>query len=405
MRILFCAPAAHIGGGVEVWMESLTRQLESRGVEVVTALARGKFHDPVRYAAHHRVSNPIPVDGESGFREVRIANLLRVFRSVNADVILPANLSDAILAAAYAKTRGDRARLVVCLHGQSDYQLNFVNSVAPFIDLATSVSKRMAMALRAVMTDDRRVRHLPTGVPPPLNSVRPRPALRHIAYVGRLDNREKRVLDAVPLIRSLRGVGVTFHFAGAGADESELRDRLRGEEVVFHGSLTRNELYRDLYPRVDGLVIFSEAEAGPIVAWEAMTHGVVPIVSDYVGRKEENVIRNGETGVVFTVGDIAAAAYAIRRLTGPGALVTLSRRASEELPAAYTDRHFEESWHGALSDCMVMPARCGRASALPPLVSAGRLARLGLGVTAMARLRRLVGTTYSHADPGSEWPH
>jgi glycosyltransferase involved in cell wall biosynthesis len=405
MRILFCSPAARVGGGVELWMESLTQELESREVEVVTALARGKFHDPVRYAAYHRVSNPIPVDGESGFREVRIANLLRVFRRVDPDVILPANLSDAILAAAYAKTRGARSRLAVCLHGQSEEQLSFVNRLAPFIDLATSVSKRMAMATREAMADKGRVRHLPTGVRPPLNGFAARPALRDIAYVGRLDNREKRVLDAVPLIRNLRGGGVTFHFAGAGVDESKLRDRLRGEAVVFHGSLTHEELYRDLYPNVDGLVIFSEAEGGPIVAWEAMAHGVVPIVSDYVGRTEEDVIRNGETGVVFPVGDMAAAADAIRRFTTPGTLLRLSRRTREELPAAYTHRHFVESWHQALSDCIAMPARCGAAAALPPLVSAGRLARLGLSVTAMARLRSLVGTMYSHADSGSEWPH
>jgi len=79
MRVLFCSQAAHTGGGVEAWLEALTTALESRGVDVVTALAKGRFHDPRRYASRHRVANPIEVDGSLGFREIRIANLLRIF--------------------------------------------------------------------------------------------------------------------------------------------------------------------------------------------------------------------------------------------------------------------------------------------------------------------------------------
>ena len=120
MRVLFCSQAAYTGGGVEVWMETLTAALEARGVEVFTALARGRFHDPDRYVRQHRVANPIPVDGQSGFQETRVANLCRVMEQVTPDVVVPVNLADALFAAAYAKSRGATHRIVVCIHGQGD---------------------------------------------------------------------------------------------------------------------------------------------------------------------------------------------------------------------------------------------------------------------------------------------
>jgi glycosyltransferase involved in cell wall biosynthesis len=388
MRVLFCSQAAHTGGGVEAWMEALTAGLEARGVEVFTALARGRFHDPDRYAAHHRVANPIAVDGSTGFRETRIANLLRVFDRVKPDVVIPVNLADALLAASYAKTRGASHRIAVCIHGQGEDRIEQVRDCESFIDLATSVSKRVANRIGG--------QHIPTGVPPPLAQPEPRDHIAHLAYVGRLDH-DKRILDAIGLLRALEGSRVTFHIAGSGPAEAALRDM----PFVFHGELSRRELYESFYPAMDALVVFSEAEAGPIVAWEAMIHGVVPVVSDFVGRAEENVIRD----VVFPVGDVEAAARAIRRLTAPGALTELSRRAQIELPPAYTLAVFEQTWHDALVQCAASPARRGSRSELPQLISPGRLARLGLGVESMAALRRLLGQTYEHLDPGSEWPH
>jgi len=399
MRILFCSQAAHTGGGVEVWLESLSAALASRGWDVVTGLAKGRFHDPVRYAARHRVIAPVAIDGSSGFAEDRVLALKRLFERVRPDVILPVNLADAMLAAAYWKSGGADTRLAICIHGQGDDRIEQARGVAPFLDLATSVSKRVVERLLPIIG-----LHTPTGVPPPVRESAPREQLRQIAYIGRFDA-EKRVRDAVPLIRALSGSDVTFHFIGAGPDDSYLRDALAEQRVVFRGMLSRDELYASVYPAIDGIVVFSEAEAGPIVAWEAMVHGVVPVVSDYAGRAEENVIRHGETGLVFPVGDVQRAASAIRSMISAGSLRELSMRARGELPEAYTERAFGDSWDAALRAAVERPMRTGSASDLPSLVSPGFIARLGLSVENTSRLRRLTGRRFTHADPGSEWPH
>ena len=386
MRILFCSQAAHTGGGVEAWMEALTSALLARGHEVHTALAKGRFHDPARYAARHAVANSIEVDGAGATREVRIANLLRVFERVQPDIIIPVNLADALYAASYAKTKGSTWRIALCIHSQGEDRIEQVRSCAPFIDLAASVSRRVALQLERIVPN---VRHIPTGVPLPLAPPRKRERIEQIAYVGRLDDGEKRVLDLIPLMHELDDV--TLHIAGSGPEEARLREGLRGMPAVFHGDLSRAQLYETFYPSIDALLVFSPAEAGPIVAWEAMANGIVPIVSDFVGREEEGVLRDR----VFPVGDTVAAAKLIRE--PPPVRV--------ELPTAYTLPAFEQSWHDALSTLTAMPIRRSAPAALPPLVSPGRLARLGLGLEEMARIRRLLGHHFEHQDPGSEWPH
>jgi glycosyltransferase involved in cell wall biosynthesis len=388
MRILFCSQAAYTGGGVETWLESLSAALEARGWDVVTGLAKGRFHDPGRYAARHRVIAPIAIDGSTGFREDRILSLLRLFEGVKPDVILPVNLDDALAAAAYWKARGAKARLALCVHGQGDDRIAQVRRYEPFIDLIASVSRRVADRLGG--------RHIPTGVPPPIGDTPPREQLRRLAYIGRLDS-DKRVRDLVPLVRALPGV--TFHVVGGGPDEAYLRESI---DANFHGELSRESLYTSIYPDIDGILVFSEAETGPIVAWEAMAHGVVPVTSDYVGRAEENVIRDRETGLVFPVGDVERAADVIRNA---GPVRELSMRARAELPAAYMANAFGDAWDAALRATVEQPPRRGTPSDLPSLVSPGLIARRGLGIGATSRLRHLLGRSFEHGDSGSEWPH
>ncbi|HEV7427628.1 MAG TPA: glycosyltransferase [Thermoanaerobaculia bacterium] len=404
MRVLFCSQAAHTGGGVEAWLEALSSALDRRGFDVVTALASGRFHDPERYMTRHHVIHPTVVDGSQGFQETRIANLVRLFERVRPDVIIPVHLHDALVAAAYWKTRGGQPRIAVCIHGQDAGRVAQVRELAPFIDLAVSVSRRVTSELQPIFGDDNRVRHIPTGVPAPLNLPTTRDRLQRLGYVGRLDHTEKRVLDLVPLMRALQGSGVTLHIAGSGPEELRLREETADLPVEFHGHRSRTELYESVYPLLDALIVFSGTEAGPIVAWEAMTHAAVPVVSDFVGRAEEGVIRDGETGVVFPVGDMTTAASKILPLTRSGALSSLSLRARTELPAAYHLPAFEQAWCDALEACVAMPSRAGSAHDLPPLVSNGRLSSLGLSVETMARIRRLTRGRFVHQDPGSEWP-
>jgi len=396
MRVLFCSQAAHTGGGVEAWLEAVSSALIRRGHDVITGLAKGDFHDPRRYSSKQVVINPVAIDGREGYRESRVTSLLHLIRRIEPDIVVPVHLEDALLATAFEKTRGRVLRLVICIHGQAPERVKQVSDLGPFIDFAVGVSRRTVAMLGEVLPDER-IAHIPTGVPEPLKVPWVRTSIRSVAYVGRLDDRDKRVIDLITFANAHPEMEI--HVAGAGPDENRLREGLpRG---IFHGTLSRSELYERIYPAVDGLLLFSPAEAGPIVAWEAMIHGVVPIVSDYCGRAEENVLRDGETAIVFPVGDIQEAVRKIRVAD----VEALSRNAPRLLPDKYRIASFGESWDRSLTRCLSMESRVGSPSLLPSLVSPGRLSLLSIGVESMALLRRTLRKRYVHKDPGSEWPH
>lgn len=406
--ILFCSQAAHTGGGVEVWLDELSAALEDLGWTVVVGMARGRFHDPDRYVARHPFRTWYELDGSTGLREDRILALLRLFKKVKPDIIVPVNLSDTLYAASSWKTRGGTARIVTCTHGQDMTHLNSIRDCAPFIDLAVSVSKRMTTPLSEILGDPARVVHIPTGVPAPLERPKLRTELRELVYVGRLDNQEKRIFDLIDLVRLLHDDDVRFHIVGKGVDEEALRIALASEtsheRVIFYGHLSRQELYKRIYPRMDALLLFSESEGGPIVAWEAMRHGIVPVVSDFVGRAEEGVIVHDMNGLVFPVGSVNDAA-ALITARAHEAIFSLSRTASE-ISADYCGDEFGRRWDSYLRSALQKTARCCETSSqLRTLRSPGRIASLGLSTIATSLIRRILHQRFTHTEAGSEWPH
>lgn len=407
--ILFCTQTAYVGGGVEEWLWSLHGALRERGWAVHVALARGhRYHDAAAFARRYPFPLAHVLDGASGLREDRVVALERCFAALRPDVIVPVQLADALYAAARWTRRHRESRLVACLHTQEERSLADIVRVADDVEGVVSVSRRGAATLREAGIPPDLVAHIPTGVRRPMAEPRRDARRLRLGYVGRLDDREKRARDLVGLVKELpRDVAWELHIAGDGPDRdpilSALSEAAAEGRVVYHGLLTRAELYGDLYPQLQALLIFSPAEGGPIAAWEAMAHGVVPVSSDFAGRREEGVLRHGENCLIFPVGDMALAAQAVRRLLEPGLLSRLSTAAAA-LPEPYTEEGFGRAWHTQLAAVASAPARVGRV-ALPRLVSSGRLGRLPIPDRVAWVARRLARRRHEHADSGGEWPH
>lgn len=406
-RVLFCAPSAYTGGGLDVWLETVDVALRSHGFDTTVALMRGRFHDPERYLHHHPHPSTVSVDS-SPFAEQRILNLQRLFARERPDLIFVVNVADALYAAAAWKRRHS-VRLATCLHSQDAGMIGDVQMCANAVDLASTVTRRVAGVLeRHTSIPPERIAHLPTGVPAPLEPVARRRALRHVGYVGRLDQNEKRILDMVETVRRAPG-DLMFHIAGDGPEAPVLRREL-GEQIVagrvlMHGQRSREELYREIYPLLDALLLFSPAEAGPMVAWEAMRHGVVPVSSDFAGRAEEAVLIHETNALIFKVGDPGGAAACLHQLRDGDLLQRLSAAAESTLPAEYHDTVANQRWVAAIRKCIASPpAPITAPIALPR--SAGRLSRLPLGLHLTAWLRsRRTASSPPPAGPGAEWPH
>jgi glycosyltransferase involved in cell wall biosynthesis len=107
---------------------------------------------------------------------------------------------------------------------------------------------------------------------------------------------------------------------GGGRQEAELK-RLAAElgiekQVVFAGSVSHGEVQR-YYDLIDVLVyprlsIRLTELVTPLKPLEAMAQGRIVVASDVGGHRE--LIRSGETGMLFKAGDPVALSAAVRAL-------------------------------------------------------------------------------------------
>jgi glycosyltransferase involved in cell wall biosynthesis len=96
-----------------------------------------------------------------------------------------------------------------------------------------------------------------------------------------------------------------------GDYETELKSLGDGLNVTFVGLLPHKEI-QSLYRASDIVVVPSIFEAHPLVVCEGMAAGKA-VIASRVGGIPETVI-DGETGILFPMGDIEALASAIQRL-------------------------------------------------------------------------------------------
>lgn len=127
-------------------------------------------------------------------------------------------------------------------------------------------------------------------------------------YVGRLSP-EKNLAFLIEQFRKFPDL--TLNIVGFGPQESELK-ALAGDNIVFHGAVVNTEL-PTLYRKNDVFVLPSKSEPWGMVVEEALNNGVPVLVSNHVGCAEEIVV-DGENGVVFEWNSEASFANAISRL-------------------------------------------------------------------------------------------
>jgi glycosyl transferase family 1 len=195
--------------------------------------------------------------------------------------------------------------------------------------------------------------------------------------------------------------------AGVGPEESWLRGELklnveRGT-VQFLGALSSKEV-EDLYGTIHALLITSKWETGPIVAWEAMAHGVLVVTSAYIGSGLEDNLRHGENCLIYPLGNAAAAVECIlkaqdvelrSRLTSAG-IAFVREKMTHERSIKYWSQCFADIKNQPIQAPSLENTRCE---------PAGRLDRLlgtRLGETVRHVLHR---KPVAPAEPGWEWPH
>lgn len=129
-----------------------------------------------------------------------------------------------------------------------------------------------------------------------------------MVYVGRLSH-EKRLDWLYAPITQLPGVRLAM--VGSGPAEGFLRERFKDTPTVFTGYMSGTDLAQ-AYASADVFAFPSDTETLGFVAMEAMASGV-PVVGARAGGIPD-VIQEGETGLMFSPGDLGDLTDKLRTL-------------------------------------------------------------------------------------------
>lgn len=169
----------------------------------------------------------------------------------------------------------------------------------------------------------------------PFNNLPPRQPSKslRLVYFGRITDGQKGIFNLPLILQKVSDEDVELHVIGGGPDLEALKERCGkfGSRVTFHRPVRQEDIPRML-SGYDVFVFPTRYEGLGYVIPEALASGCVPVCSHLRGVTDF-LVRDGETGFLFPVDDVEAAAACVRRLARDRKLL---KRCSE---AAVADAH------------------------------------------------------------------
>jgi glycosyltransferase involved in cell wall biosynthesis len=240
----------------------------------------------------------------------------------------------------------ERMTRILILHGITSGMYTWARAIRPWLHHTVAIAPRMRDDLPRWGFDPARITLIPHGVGRPFGvegRADPDGGPLRILVAGRLSDEDKGCLWIPDILARLGGMEVELTVAGDGADRERLERRLAASscKVTFLGTVEQDVL-AGLYRSHDVLLFPTRTEGFALVLLEAMLSGCVPAVSAIKGVTDAPIV-HGENGMLFPIGDTAAAAAALRRLGDDrGLLRRMSAAGIETAATRYTlDRQMQ----------------------------------------------------------------
>ncbi len=322
MKVALVTYALNVGG-LETFMIGLAHQLRAKGLEptfVITDFIGPWHNKPLEEG--FKIETILSSLWQSRIGHARaLAHVLSSF-----DVIL---LNHSLVAQSALGMLPESCVAVSILHNDHDAIYNVGLANIENVDRIVAVSEKVrAEAIRRGAPPEK-VRFIRNGVDIFANYPKvDRPSLPNeplkVVYVGTIEHAQKGVFYLPGIMSKVaqRGYPVSLEVVGDGKDMAPLREKftkLPQTNVHFHGALPHDEAM-DILLASDVLLLPSHHEGQPLVLFEAMARGVVPVVSN-LDKITNTVVTNGRSGILVTVGDEEAFAQAIITLAGNRAVL------------------------------------------------------------------------------------
>lgn len=307
-------------GGVSTWIERITETLPVSGWNVTTVTHALDAKHLAGWKEQHPGMVVKPILGKFVHQNDIEPFLEAYLDTEKPDVVLINGAYWMIPAIQRRKARGERTRIIGICHADDAFYYSGLGWNRDCLDHVIGVSKSCYEKLLELGFPSERTSLLPYGVPCSATvPSRDHSGELRLVYVGRLVQWQKRILDFVPLIEQLtaRGINYRLDFYGAGDEEGLLRERVAAidpeRRVHFHGWVMASQVSTVVWGEADVFLQMSAYEGLSNSMVEAMANGVVPIVSR-VASGVGDVIREGDTGFTFPIGDVATCVQLIESL-------------------------------------------------------------------------------------------
>jgi len=420
--LLFIAPSAYPLGGVQTWLDYLLPGLQVKGYRAVLALTSGHHHSVSNYLATHKLSQiqTLSLSSPTGTIEGRVESIELAIQDIQPDIIVVVNVIDAYQAVNNLRRRRlSKARIVTSIHGIQEDLFAGIKVNSSVIDAVVSTNRLTQKLINKTSNiDASRSLYAQYGVELPLApDTKGAGKIFTIAYAGRIEESQKRIADLLQIFsKTLRQIDkIRILIAGSGEDMPALEDWLKKEsqyatKINYLGVIKPEYVAESIYAKADVLLLTSQWETGPIVAWEAMSHGVCLVSSRYVGYFEEGSLVDGENCLLFDIGNIDAAVEKIHQARDISKRGRINAGAKELVVNKYSEQKSIGAWAECFNAiCAIPPKSYSNKATLN--IDNGRLTsvlRSVLGITGLRlaeRLRHFYPKKFKHLSAGSEWPH
>ena len=242
------------------------------------------------------------------------------------------------------------------IHSDESYYYLWAKRYSSCVEMIITVSQYCAEQVNYLLGPNSVVRYIPNGIT--LSDLEPRKdssAIR-LLYAGRLVTQQKRVLDLLTIAEELRQRGTPFllSIAGSGPQEAEMKSEVKArglsETVRFLGRIPREDVYK-LMQTHEIFLLTSEYEGMPVALLEAMSYGMVPVVTRIKSGVPE-LVDDGSNGCLLDVGDTHGFVERIAYLNDyRAALHELSRAAYGKIESNFTVDHMAKRYAEAFEIC------------------------------------------------------
>lgn len=299
-KILFDLSNGLVLGGVETWSIQTAEMLKSMGYEVCL------FVNAARPKVMETNIETLFIDVEGGI----IDCINQVIASEARYIVCNFVGFNFRAACTLKKIFGERLKVIAIIHNDEDiYYENYVQ-MQECIDKCLVISTRIKEKFLKKGFPENKCEYLPWEIETPkiltktyIDENQP----IHIGYAGRLTVIQKRVdllLDVGERLHRCK-VSYRLEIAGNGDYEIELDKRIKQmqceDEIIYVGMLSRDKI-STFWSEQDIMITCSEYEGHSISQCEAMAQGVVPIITDTSGARDD--VTDGENGFVVPIGAI-----------------------------------------------------------------------------------------------------